>query len=356
MTTARTTNKKEWSDDIRLSLVVVSVLVMFMVVPQTTHAGIVSFFQNLFTTEVEADTAPASTVSMTTLEAANNLDPVPNKTESETVVASETAVMSESGPVLSNAEVDNATDTGQISLYTVRKGDTLSAIAKMFGVTTNTILWANDISANSLKEGMNLVILPISGLKYTVKKGDTIKSIAAKYKADFGEVISYNGLKVDEKLAVGDELIIPNAEFAIIPYTAKPTIPGASKNPTWPLKGYNVPAFPGYYIKPVICPKSQGLHGWNAVDLACNVGTPIKAPATGVVIVARSTGWNGGYGKYIVVSHANGTQTLFGHLSNVSVIAGQTVIQGETIGNTGNTGNSTGPHLHFEIRGGKQVY
>jgi murein DD-endopeptidase MepM/ murein hydrolase activator NlpD len=97
--------------------------------------------------------------------------------------------------------------------------------------------------------------------------------------------------------------------------------------------------------------KTQGIHGYNAVDLAASVGTPIRAAAAGEVIVSKNSGWNGGYGQYIVIRHSNGAQTLYGHLSANSVGVGAYVSQGEVIGLMGNTGKSTGPHLHFEVRG-----
>ena len=106
---------------------------------------------------------------------------------------------------------------------------------------------------------------------------------------------------------------------------------------SWPLAGGSI---------------TQGLHGWNAVDIGAPSGTPIYAAAAGTVIVARSGGgWNGGYGNYVVVSHPNGTQTLYAHMSRVSATVGAHVGQGETIGKVGMTGEATGPHIHFEVRG-----
>ena len=97
--------------------------------------------------------------------------------------------------------------------------------------------------------------------------------------------------------------------------------------------------------------KTQGIHGYNAVDFAAAVGTTIRAAAAGEVVVSKSSGWNGGYGQYIVIRHSNGAQTLYAHLSSNSVAVGASVAQGEVIGAMGNTGRSTGPHLHFEVRG-----
>jgi murein DD-endopeptidase MepM/ murein hydrolase activator NlpD len=102
--------------------------------------------------------------------------------------------------------------------------------------------------------------------------------------------------------------------------------------------------------------RTQGIHGHNGVDLASSVGTPIYAAATGNVIISRVGGWNGGYGNYIVISHSNGTQTLYGHLNSISVNSGDNVVKGQFIGTMGNTGKSTGPHLHFEIRGARNPF
>lgn len=102
--------------------------------------------------------------------------------------------------------------------------------------------------------------------------------------------------------------------------------------------------------------KSQGIHGYNGIDIAAPVGTPILASADGAVILARTSGYNGGYGLYVVIKHNNGTQTLYAHMSRVNVSVGQTVTQGEVIGAVGNTGRSTGPHIHFEVRGARNPF
>jgi len=117
---------------------------------------------------------------------------------------------------------------------------------------------------------------------------------------------------------------------------------------------YSIPPYDirGYYAQPVSGRLSQGLHPVNAVDIATPIGTTVHAAADGTVIVAMGNGkYNGGYGNYIVISHPNGTQTLYAHLSKVTVSLGEMVTQGEPIALSGNSGDSTGPHLHFEVRG-----
>ncbi|MFA5652000.1 MAG: peptidoglycan DD-metalloendopeptidase family protein [Candidatus Paceibacterota bacterium] len=257
------------------------------------------------------------------------------------------ALVSESGPSGTLADVLDTVSTGQISTYTVRKGDNLASIAKMYGVTTNTIVWANDLTSATIKEGQDLIILPVSGTIHTVVKGDTLKSIAKKYKADEGEIAQFNEFDSNTVLAVGDTIVIPDGEG-----TTK--ISGTTKTvfKANPYKGGSGADLGDYYIRPVLGGvRTQNIHGYNAVDIGIPTGSTLHAAAAGQVILAKASGYNGGYGKYIIISHYNGTQTVYGHLSAVNVNAGDLVYQGQIIGRTGNTGHSTGPHLHFEVRG-----
>lgn len=235
--------------------------------------------------------------------------------------------------------------TGQISTYIVRGGDTLSEIAEMFGVSRNTIIWANNLRGTSIREGQELVILPISGVRHVVKSGDTLKSITTKYKADLEDILSYNGLSTESKLQIGDIVIIPDGVI-----NAPSTLVLASGS-------QNYPTYVGYYMRPISGGrKSQGIHGYNGVDIAAPTGTPVIASASGTVIISRSSGYNGGYGLYVAIRHDNGTQTLYGHLSRVNVSVGQVVSQGEIVGAVGSSGRSSGPHLHFEVRGAKNPF
>jgi murein DD-endopeptidase MepM/ murein hydrolase activator NlpD len=276
------------------------------------------------------------------------------------LTADNEALMSEDGPSGTLADIGDSSQTGQISRYMVQSGDTLSSVAKMFGVSQNTILWANDITSKTLKTGQILVILPVSGTIHTVVKGDTLKAIAIKYKADIGEIAQFNNLDQNTSLAVGQSIIIPNGEGSIEVSGATSAVSSGNADKidyhgkiiSEPYRGGSGPDYPGYYIRPLVGGiKTQGLHGYNAVDIGTPVGTPLLAAASGEVIVARSSGWNGGYGEYVVISHNNGTQTLYGHMSQLYVDEGQEVVQGQVIGLSGNTGLSTGPHVHFEVRG-----
>lgn len=260
------------------------------------------------------------------------------------------ALLSETGISGSLVEVTEKSNRGEISIYEVRTGDTLSQISEMFGVSANTIRWANNLEG-SISPGQTLVILPISGVKHIVKSGGTVADIAKIYNGDAREIALFNGISIDTKLKAGDEIVVPNGE--IIEEAPKKVKATSSKsNVTVRSTVGGGPTYSGYFMRPISGGyRSQGIHGYNGVDLAAPVGTPIYAAAGGIVIISKSGAWNGGYGNYVVVKHENGTQTLYAHNSRNAVVTGQRVSQGEVIGYVGNTGRSTGAHLHFEIRG-----
>lgn len=321
--------------------------------PMPASAGFLSFLGDIFgfSGGKPKEVFVENLQNIDLLHAALNSDPVPAKGGGDITIINGSALFSDTGPYGSMADIEESKpESGEISLYVVREGDSLSQIAKMFNVSISTIIWANDIKKGDLiKPGQTLLILPISGVKYVVKEGDTVKGIASKFKGDIDEIIQFNGLSDNSKLVVGSEVIIPNGEdSSYVP---------ASSVKTVTIRGSSGPSYVGYYIRPVEdAIKSQGLHGYNGVDLAAPTGTPVLASASGDVIVSRSTGWNGGYGKYVVVKHPNGTQTLYSHLSEVIVSSGWHVVQGQIIGYVGSTGKSTGPHLHFEVRGAKNPF
>jgi LysM repeat protein len=329
-------------------LVIFIVVSVFMVTPLYAHAGLISIINNILNSKavksVTAVTYEQNFQDALALKAALNVDPNPSKGGGDITVVDDSALLSATGPQGTLADVEERPlHGGYISIYVVREGDSLSQIADMFGVSVNTIIWGNDIKKGSLiKEGQTLIILPISGIQHTVKEGDTLKSIAKKYKGDFEEILQYNGFSEDTTLSVGGTVIIPDGEIETPVYSGNTQVVHASGGPT----------YSGYYIRPVTNGiKSQGLHGYNGVDLAAPAGTPILASASGLVIISQGSGWNGGYGLYIVIRHENGTQTLYAHNSQNIVYNGQYVVQGQVIGYVGNTGRSTGPHLHFEVRG-----
>ncbi len=244
---------------------------------------------------------------------------------------------------------------GDIETYTVADGDTLSSIANRFGVSTNTIRWANNLGAKgTIKEGQSLVILPVTGVKHKVAKGDTIANLAKKYRADARDIAEFNGMEVTDGLRAGETIIIPDGDGSIL---AEKQSEKKSDKKSPAKKGRIIvdTSGSGYFIRPMRGIKTQGFHGpYNAVDIGAPVGTPIAAAADGVVITTKSpSGWNGGYGGLTIIKHGNGSQSLYAHQSRIDVTPGQSVKQGEQIGLSGNTGRSTGPHLHLEFRGVK---
>lgn len=284
------------------------------------------------------------------LKAALNVDPNPAKGGGDITISGGVALVSEIGPSGTLADIEVARPGhDQISIYVVREGDTLSQIAELFNVSTNTIVWANDLRrGNVIRPGETLAILPVSGVRHTVTKGDTLASIVKKYDGKIEEVLEFNGITENAALALGTTITIP---YGTIPQAI------ASVSTSAIASGSGGPSLAGYFLRPVVGGrKSQGIHGYNGVDLAAPVGTSALASASGDVIISRTFGYNGGYGQYIVIRHGNGTQTLYAHLSENFVFAGARVVQGQVIGAVGNTGRSTGPHLHFEVRGARNPF
>jgi len=319
------------------------------------HAGVVSDIvgavANIFQPVAQEEDIPLQTSknsqNMALAEAPLNHDLNQKKKEISIEVVDDSALSAELASSLGGDDTVVASGD-QISVYVVRPGDTLSQIAKMFGVSTNTVLWANDIpKGGSIKVGQELVILPVSGIQYVVKKGDTVAKIAKKYNVEAEEIESFN--EIDGALVVGDEIIIPNGIE-----TPAPTVSPVKKFFSSIISPQTSTS--GYFTRPVPGARTQGLHGHNGIDFRAAVGTPVVSAAEGTITLARSGGYNSGYGSYVVIKHPNGTQTLYAHLSAVYVATGAEVRRGQTIGLSGNTGRSTGPHLHFEVRGGTNPF
>jgi LysM repeat protein len=342
----------------KIAVITIVGFVVSMVPFAQAHAGLFSFFSSFFGgyTEEQSELDLQATL-MTSLHTMPLLSSPVNVEAAKAArggamlsIVNNNALVPASGPLGAIADVEGVIKTDRITLYTVREGDNLSVIAQMFGVTVNTILWANDIaSVHLIRPGDVLIILPVSGVKHKVAEGDTIASITKKYEGDFDEILAFNGLTTDVALTVGSEIVIPGGEI-----TAPPVVSSGARRATAASSGLKDAT--GYYSKPVAGVRSQSLHGYNAVDLAAPCGAPIYAAASGTVIVSKAYGWNGGYGNYIVITHANGTQTLYAHESSVWVSSGEYVTQGQGIGTVGSTGRSTGCHVHFEVRGARNPF
>jgi murein DD-endopeptidase MepM/ murein hydrolase activator NlpD len=276
--------------------------------------------------------------------------------EENAILASSTTSGNEEKPKIVKSGAD------EISVYIVREGDTLSQIAEMFGVKVSTVRGFNNIRTDKdLKPGQELLILPIDGAVYKVEKGDTLSSVAKKFNSDEFDISVFNDIGEDGKLTVGSEIVIPNAEALPEPEpTKKPTtkvaVTASTKTAAPKSTGATGNSYPaGFYTHPVPrgSVKSQGFHGpFQAQDLAAKEGTAIVASSGGRVVSVKNGGYNGGYGTMIIIDDGR-ANVLYAHLSAVSVTQGQTVEQGEEIGKVGNTGRSTGPHLHIEYRGKK---
>jgi len=330
--------------------------------PLLTNANILNstplkvLFSNSKTTlNSEIPTREHNSQTADLLQAATNFDLSAAQGGADLNIIEDKALVAESGVGGGFVEISKRkSDT--ISVYKVKPGDTLSQIAHMFDVSVNTIKWANDLEG-AVQPGDSLVILPISGIKHKVKSGGTIADIANKYKADGREIALFNGISVDTPLTLGQEIIVPNVDLVQVEAKAKPKSIAKKSSITKSASSASSGSS-NWLIKPVNgAVRSQGIHGYNAVDLAAPAGTPIYAAGSGTVIIAKSgAGWNGGYGNYVVIKHSNGAQTLYAHMNTVVVSSGETVSQGEQIGSVGNTGKSTGSHLHFEVRGAKNPF
>jgi len=236
----------------------------------------------------------------------------------------------------------------QVLEYTVQPGDLLSFIASDFGVCTEAIIWANNLTnANSIKPDQVLRIPPVCGVIHKVKSGDTVSSIAKKYGVTANKILAFNNRKEGQPLDVNEELIVPGGQI-------KSSTTAKSSTQTTVTKRFSyLPDLGDYFMIPTQGRPSQGLHGRNGADKANSCGTPIYAAAEGNVTTADAVGYNGGFGKFIKITHPNGTETLYAHASKLLITAGQNIAKGQLIALMGSTGRSTGCHLHFEVHGAR---
>ncbi|MBN1284606.1 MAG: peptidoglycan DD-metalloendopeptidase family protein [Anaerolineae bacterium] len=264
-------------------------------------------------------------------------------------------------------------DLDEVRVYTVQQGDTIFGIAQKFNIKPETLFWGNpDINARNLQFlqlGMELRIMPADGVIHLANGQQTLADIAAQYGVDPYDIIfsEYNNLPadiaLDTKLPYNTQLVFIGVEGAPIDVGAPVVVegsgvgggsvkvsggPGSCGLTTVHTAGRSVFSLPlsgGYTFMQDFYP---GIH--NGVDLAGSTGDGVIAADGGTVVFAGLH--NGGYGYLVVIDHGNGFQTYYGHLSRVGVRCGAGVSAGQYIGAMGSTGNSTGPHLHFEIQQG----
>ena len=252
-----------------------------------------------------------------------------------------------------------------VEIYTVEQGDSVFGIASFYNIQPETVLWSNydtlKDNPHAITVGMELKIPPVDGVYYQWQEGDTLETVAAEFETDAAEILAWGGNRIDltkPEVQINSWVMVPGGkrEFQqwivpIIPRGAAGVSTGMYGAGACP-GGYEGGAFgTGSFIWPTINRIISGNDYWSghlAIDIGSATGESISAADAGVIVFA---GWaTGGYGNAVAIDHGNGYQTLYAHLSQVNVGCGQSVSQGQLIGRGGSTGNSTGPHLHFEIR------
>ncbi len=241
-----------------------------------------------------------------------------------------------------------------LQTYVVERGDTPNAIADRFNIQPATLLGGNprlSEESNALQTGVELIILPIDGVLHDVQPGDTVEGLAAEYGVPVEDIIAYepNNLEFPYRLYPETQIMVPGAVREL--FVWNPPDLASVGGTSW--EGRNIRPIivgTGTFVYPVGSTNFTQYYwyGHRAIDIGLPEGNAVYASDTGTVTYA---GWNTyGYGNLIVVNHGNGYETFYAHLSSINVSPGQIVYQGNLIGLSGNTGNSSGPHIHFEIR------
>lgn len=219
----------------------------------------------------------------------------------------------------------------RVKVHTVKSGETLWDIAHKHGLNIDSLIGANNISnMNSIKPGQEFKILPLKGIIYRVSPGESLGSIASKFNIEIETIMKDNNLENASSLKIDQELILRGAkpEFSYQDRLDQKFMYPISTRIT------------SYYG-----PRWGRMH--EGIDFAAPMGSPIKAVSSGRVVYS---GWASGYGYVVIIEHQRGLRTLYAHNSKLLVRNGESVGKGEVISRSGNTGNSTGPHLHFEVQ------
>jgi murein DD-endopeptidase MepM/ murein hydrolase activator NlpD len=238
-----------------------------------------------------------------------------------------------------NYPIINNQFNSNIIIYKVKKGDNVSDIAERFNIDIETITLNNNIYRNRIFIGQELLILPISGLIHKTEKEDTLEYIANFYSTNIEEIIEFNNLE-NGVIQENKLLIIPNGKI-----DKKVVVKESIEE--------NLPVYPNYYLIPTTGINWGEIHYNNGVDISNKCGTDIVSSAEGLI---TEQGEYNGYGNYIKIQHPNNTETLYAHLQEILIEKGDYIERGQLIGLIGNTGNSTGCHLHFEVRGARNPF
>lgn len=244
----------------------------------------------------------------------------------------------------------------KVITYKVQKGDTLSTIAKKFGISTDTIKWANDLSSDTISVDQELKILPVSGIMHKVTKGDTVYTIAKKYDTVAQKIVDFpfNEFANPETFALveGQMLLVPDGIKPDVSESQRTLI--KQRQRTFFAQGSAPAVSAGSFFFPL--PNNTGFSqyaSWYhmAVDITAPIGNAVVAAHNGTVTQVSIGSWDGGYGNNVWISDGAGIETHYAHMNTINVSVGESVVGGKTIlGTSGNSGRSTGPHLHFEVR------
>jgi murein DD-endopeptidase MepM/ murein hydrolase activator NlpD len=248
----------------------------------------------------------------------------------------------------------------EVITHTVQRGDSIFGISQRFDIKPDTLLWANfetlKDDPHSLRPGMELNIPPTNGVYYRWKDGDDIEQVAAELRADPVDIVNWPGNKLDladPEIEPETWVMVPGGEREYQQWIVPTIAVGRSGTTNVGGSVCNPGAVgTGGFIWPAANRFLSGndyYPGHLAIDIAAGEGSPIYAADSGVVTMAAG-GWNGGYGNVVQINHGNGYVTLYAHLSVINVSVCQSVGRGQTVGAAGNTGNSFGAHLHFEVR------
>jgi len=247
-----------------------------------------------------------------------------------------------------------------IEEYRVVRGDSMFAIAESFKLQPETILWANyDLlqdDPHSLKPGQVLKVPPTDGIYYQWKENDTLEGVATEFKASVDDILNYPGNDIDladPEIKSGSWVMLPGGEREFVQWLVPTVATGASGTSSTSQSACGGGAVGGGgFTWPADSHSLSGNDYWSGhlgIDIAAGEGAPVYAADSGVVTMATG-GYNYGYGNVIQIDHGNGYSTVYAHLSSIGVGVCESVGAGQWIGASGNTGNSQGAHLHFEVR------